>query len=227
MKFSSIMMLCATCVLLLAASRSNPHYNPAKSHHTQSGFRNNYSHQEKQSFWKWQWERWTHGVPENPPGGYGFALLQPDVAFLASNRVEPTLTWIGHATLLLQVGGVNILTDPHLTERASPVSFAGPKRQVPPALSLDNLPRIDVVVVSHNHYDHLDAGTVTRLNRQAGGPPRFFVPLGLKAWFASRGVENVSELDWWDHLQHMGLAIHFVPVQHWSARSPWDRNETL
>jgi len=83
------------------------------------------------------------------------------------------------------------------------------------------------VVVSHNHYDHLDAGTVTRLNRQAGGPPRFFVPLGLKAWFASRGVENVSELDWWDHLQHMGLAIHFVPVQHWSARSPWDRNETL
>ena len=227
MKFSSTMMLCATCVLLLAASRSNPHYNPAKSHHTQSGFRNNYSHQEKQSFWKWQWERSTHGVPENPPGGYGFALLRPDVAFLASNRVEPTLTWIGHATLLLQVGGVNILTDPHLTERASPVSFAGPKRQVPPALSLDNLPRIDVVVVSHNHYDHLDAGTVTRLNRQAGGPPRFFVPLGLKAWFASRGIDNVSELDWWDHLQHMGLAIHFVPVQHWSARSPWDRNETL
>ena len=227
MKIRSIMILCTACVLLLAACRSNPHYNPAKSHHTQDGFRNNYSHAEKQSFWKWQWARWTSGVPADPEGGYDFPVLKPDSAFLAANRTEGTLTWIGHATLLLQVGGVNVLTDPHLTERASPVSFAGPKRRVPPALSFANLPHIDVVVISHNHYDHLDSATVRQLNRQKGGPPRFFVPLGQKAWFASEGIANVVELDWWDHVQHNGLEIHLVPVQHWSARGVWDRNQTL
>jgi N-acyl-phosphatidylethanolamine-hydrolysing phospholipase D len=223
----SMIVLCTACALLAAASRSNPHYNPAKSHHTESGFRNNYPHQEKQSFWKWMWARWTGGVPEDPAGGYGFPVLKPDVAFLAANRSEPTLTWIGHATLLLQVGGVNVLTDPHFTERASPVAFAGPKRHVPPALALAELPHIDAVVISHNHYDHLDAGTVRHLNRQAGGAPRFFVPLGQKAWFAAEGIDNVVELDWWDHVQHMGLEFHLVPVQHWSARTPWDRNQTL
>ena len=227
MKIRPIMMLCAAGVLLLAACRSNPHYNPAKSHHTRDGFRNNYPHQEKQSFWSWQWERWKNGVPPDPDGGYGFALVKPDVAFLKANRNEPTLTWIGHATLLLQLGGVNVLTDPHLTERASPVSFAGPKRHVPPALSIAELPHIDAVVISHNHYDHLDAGTVKQLNLQAGGPPRFFVPLGQKAWFASEGIDNVAELDWWDSVQYRGLDIHLVPVQHWSARTPWDRNQTL
>jgi len=221
------MILCTAGVLLLAACRSNPYYNPAKSHHTQNGFRNNYPHQEKQSFWRWQWERWKNGVPPNPDGGYGFELVKPDVAFLKANRSESTLTWIGHATLLLQVGGVNILTDPHLTERASPVSFAGPKRHMPPALSIAELPHIDVVVVSHNHYDHLDVGTVKQLNRQGGGPPRFFVPLGQKAWFTSEGIDNVAELDWWDRAHYRGLDIHMVPVQHWSARTPWDRNETL
>ena len=227
MKIRSIMILGAACVPLLAACRSNPYYNPAKSHHTQNGFRNNYPHQEKQSFWSWQWERWKNGVPPDPDGGYGFALVKPDVTFLKANRTEPTLTWIGHATLLLQVGGVNVLTDPHFTERASPVSFAGPKRHVPPALSIAELPHIDVVVISHNHYDHLDAGTVKQLNRQTAGPPRFFVPLGEKAWFASEGIDNVAELDWWDRVKFRGLDIHLVPVQHWSARTPWDRNETL
>jgi L-ascorbate metabolism protein UlaG (beta-lactamase superfamily) len=154
-------------------------------------------------------------------------VLKPDAGFLAANRSEPTLTWIGHATLLVQIGGVNLLTDPHFTERASPVGFAGPKRRVPPALSLAELPHIDAVVISHNHYDHLDAGTVRQLNRQAGGAPRFFVPLGLKAWFAQEGIDNVVELDWWEHIEHMGLDVHLVPVQHWSARTPWDRNRTL
>ena len=227
MKIRSIIISCIACVLSLAACHSNPNYNPVKSHHTETGFRNNYPHQEKQSFWRWQWERWKNGVAPDPEGGYGFVLVKPDVAFLRSNRNEPTLTWIGHATLLLQVGGVNVLTDPHFTERASPVSFAGPKRYVPPALSIADLPHIDVVVISHNHYDHLDTGTVKQLNRQAGGPPRFFVPLGEKAWFGSEGIDNVAELDWWDRVRYRGLDIHLVPVQHWSARTPWDRNETL
>jgi N-acyl-phosphatidylethanolamine-hydrolysing phospholipase D len=223
----SMIVLCTACALLVAASRSHPNYNPAKSHHTESGFRNNYPHQEKQSFWKWMWARWTQGVPDDPAGGYGFPVLKPDAAFLAANRSEPTLTWIGHATLLLQLGGVNVLTDPHFSERASPVGFAGPKRYVPPALSLAELPHIDAVVISHNHYDHLDAGTVKELNRQPGGAPRFFVPLGLKAWFADEGIDNVVELDWWEQVRHMGVEFHLVPVQHWSARTAWDRNQTL
>src|SRR5205823_6143295 len=116
--------------LLLAGCHSNPYYNPAKPHHTTKGLRNNYPHASPASFWKWKWEQLRNGVPKDPEGGYRFELVKPDLDFLAANRTQPTLTWIGHATLLLQIGGVNILTDPHLTERASPLRFAGPKRQV-------------------------------------------------------------------------------------------------
>ena len=211
----------------MAACRSNPHYNPAKSHHTESGFRNNYPQPPRESFWKWQWQRWIRGVAPNPTEGYGFPVRKPDVTFLAANRSEPTLTWIGHATFLLQIGGVNVLTDPHLTQRASPLTFAGPRRHVAPALDFATMPHADVVVISHNHYDHLDLETVRRLHRQAGGPPMFFVPLGLKRWFRSQGIDNVTELDWWDSAVHRGLKITLTPVQHWSSRTPFDRNTTL
>lgn len=212
---------------LLAACHGNPHYNPMKTHHTDDGFRNNYPHPGKQSFWKWQWERWTKGTPADPEGGYKFPVVKPDAAYLAANRTEPTLTWIGHATFLLQLGGVNVLTDPQFSERASPLSFAGPKRHVEPPLTYETLPHIDLVVVSHSHYDHLDLDSVRRLNAQAGGPPMFFVPLGLKAWFREQGIGNVTELDWWDSADHMGIKVNLAPVQHWSARTPWDTNRTL
>ena len=217
----------AVGALVIAACHSNPHYNPMKTHHTPDGFRNNYPHTPKQSFWKWQWQRWTKGIPADPEAGYNFPLLKPDAVFLAANRTRPTLTWIGHATFLLQLGGVNVLTDPHLTERASPLSFAGPKRHVAPGLDFESLPHVDVVVISHNHYDHLDRDTVRRLNRQADGPPMFFVPLALKAWFRDEGITNVTELDWWESRDYMGLALHLAPVQHWSQRKPWDRDRTL
>jgi L-ascorbate metabolism protein UlaG (beta-lactamase superfamily) len=98
---------------------------------------------------------------------------------------------------------------------------------VEPPLDLGSLPHIDAVVVSHSHYDHLDLPTVKRLNAQQGGAPRFFVPLGLKQWFQSNGIDNVAELDWWDSAEHMGLKLTLAPVQHWSSRTPWDRNRTL
>jgi len=201
--------------------------NPSKTHHTAEGFRNNYPTGPRGDYRKWQRERKEQGLPKIPPGGYHFEVLAPDVAWLKSNRTQPTLTWIGHATFLLQLGGLNILTDAHLTDRASPVWFAGPKRVTPPAIELGDLPHIDAVVISHNHYDHLDRATVKRLARQAAGSPRFFVPLGLKTWFAGAGIRDAMELDWWDAVDYKGLQFTLVPVQHWSARTLWDRDRTL
>ncbi len=221
-------------MLLLAlgacAAPGNPNYDRGKPHHTPDGFRNNYIEglgNSGGSFWKWQWERWRAGLPRPPENGYDFPQVEPDVAWLKANRTETAATWIGHATVLVQVAGVNILTDPHLTERASPVSFAGPKRRVPPALDFATMPHIDMVVISHNHYDHLDQETVLRLSRQSAGSPRFFVPLVNKAWFADLGVADVVEMDWWDRRDFKGLEVHFTPVQHWSARTPNDRLRTL
>jgi N-acyl-phosphatidylethanolamine-hydrolysing phospholipase D len=217
----------ALIVLLLIACGTNPYFDPAKPHHTAEGFRNRYPHPEKGSFWKWKFEQWRYGTPQMPAGGWSFPVLRPDVAFIRSNRSVDTLTWIGHASFLLQLGGLNILTDPHLTGRASPVSFAGPKRITAPALDFADLPRIDIVVVSHNHYDHMDAETLVRLAAQPGGPPRYFVGLGLKRWFEARGIETVVELDWWDSRSVTGISLHFVPTQHWSKRTLWDENQTL
>ena len=201
--------------------------NGTKPHHGADGFRNNYPTVARGSYWRWQRERWSKGLPKIPPGGYHFEQSQPDVHWLRANRSVDTITWIGHASFLLQLGGLNILTDPHLTERASPLAFAGPRRLVPPALALRELPHIDVVVISHNHYDHLDAGTVKHLAQQRAGSPLFLVPLGLKAWFNGRGMRHVIELDWWERTAHAGLQFHLCPVQHWSARSLWDRDKTL
>ena len=184
-------------------------------------FRNRYPHPNKGGFWRWKWEQLRDGLPETPEEGYHFETARPQLA------ANPSVTWVGHATVLLRVGGLSVLTDPHFSERASPVRFAGPKRVVPPVPALSELPHIDAVVVSHNHYDHLDLASVARLAEQPGGAPRFFVPLGLKDWFRRRGIENVEELDWWDSRQFNGLEVHFVPVQHWSKRTLADENQTL
>ncbi|HWU69175.1 MAG TPA: MBL fold metallo-hydrolase [Stenotrophobium sp.] len=149
----------------------------------------------------------------------------PDVDWLKANRSVDALTWIGHSSFLVQWQGLNILTDPHLTARASPLRHAGPKRQQPPALDFAGLPKIDAVVVSHNHYDHLDRDTVKRLARDHA--PRFFVPLGLKVWFGREGIDNVTELDWWQDTQWQALRVTAVPVQHFSGRTASDRNATL
>jgi glyoxylase-like metal-dependent hydrolase (beta-lactamase superfamily II) len=198
-----------------------------RKHHTPDGFRNNYTAIQGGGFWKWQWERWTGSTPQAPPGGWTIPRQTPDVAFLASNHGGPTITWIGHATMLVQVAGRNVLTDPQFTERASPVSFAGPRREVPPAIAVAELPHIDAVLISHNHYDHLDLASLEQLARQPGGAPVFYVPLGLKAWFRRHALPVPVELDWWDQRQDGPLTVHAVPVQHWSARTPWDRNQTL
>jgi L-ascorbate metabolism protein UlaG (beta-lactamase superfamily) len=217
------------CILLALAACStvNPYFDPAIPHRGRDGFHNNYPVEREGGYWTWQWQRWRDGLPHPPANGYRFPMATVDGAWLQSNRTEASVTWIGHATVLLQIGGVNLLTDPHLGERASPLSFAGPVRRVPPGVGYEQLPHVDAVVISHNHYDHLDLGTVKRLAAQAGGSPRFYVPLGLKEWFNDRGITDVVELDWWESRDHAGLKIHCVPVQHWSKRTLTDRDQTL
>lgn len=148
-----------------------------------------------------------------------------DGAALRANHGDPTLTWIGHSTLLVQLDGVNLLTDPQWSGRASPVSFGGPRRVTPPGLRFEDLPPIHLVLISHDHYDHLDVATVKRLAAQHR--PRFLVPLGLRAWFAQLGITDVEELDWWEHRTMRALTITAVPAQHFSGRTPWDRNRRL
>ncbi|MBF2735006.1 MAG: MBL fold metallo-hydrolase, partial [Betaproteobacteria bacterium AqS2] len=163
---------------------------------------------------------------EGFPPELGFELAAKDPAALAANRTRPSATWIGHCTLLVQAGGLNILTDPHFTERASPLPFAGPKRTTPPGLALAELPPIDVVLVSHNHYDHLDYRSIQELKEHSPAA-RYYVPLGLKKWFEKAGVANCVERDWWQEDEVAGAKVTAVPCQHWSNRSGFDRNRTL
>ena len=195
--------------------------------HGPDGYRNNYPHAGRESFWAWQWERMRDGLPKPPPGGWNLPAVKTDPAALASPDVNPSVTWIGHATMFVRLAGKNILFDPVFAERASPFAFAGPKRIVPLPIDIADLPRIDVVLISHNHYDHLDADAVARLAAMPQGSPRFIVPLGLKAWFATLGITKVDEYDWWQETREGELSITFVPVQHWSRRRLDDTNQTL
>lgn len=136
------------------------------------------------------------------------------------------LTFIGHSTFLLQLPGLNILTDPVFASRAGPLGLLGPKRIRPPALRLGQLPRIDVVLLSHCHYDHLDLAALRWLARQHR--PAIVTTLGNRAWLEARGVGRVTELDWWQsHHPATGLEAICTPAQHFAARTPWDRNRTL
>jgi N-acyl-phosphatidylethanolamine-hydrolysing phospholipase D len=191
------------------------------------GFRNNYPHPDKPSFLAWQWERLRDGLPQPPPGGWNLPVMQTDPAALGAPGNNPSVTWVGHATMLVRLAGKNMLFDPIFSERASPVGFAGPRRIVPLPIDIPQLPRIDVVMISHNHYDHLDAESIKRLAAMPQGSPRFLVPLGLKAWFAELGITRVDEYDWWQDTREDTLKITFVPVQHWSKRRLNDTNQTL
>ena len=215
-------MSCAFCIFagFYAEAQSPPHHGP-------DGFHNNYAHEGPQSFWLWKWEQLRDGVPEPPPGGWKIPQVRTDAAALRANTSAPTVTWIGHASFLVQLGGMNVLVDPQFSERASPVAFAGPRRIVALPLTIAELPRIDVVLISHNHYDHLDVATVKSLAASSNGAPLFLVPLGLKAWFHDLGVDTVEEYDWWQSRAVGALKFTLVPVQHWSKRTLWDANKTL
>jgi N-acyl-phosphatidylethanolamine-hydrolysing phospholipase D len=160
-------------------------------------------------------------------GRDGAPAVEPnDGSFLRENARHsvPTVTWIGHSTVLVQMDHVTFLTDPIWAERASPFETMGPKRFVPPGVAFDDLPPVDFAVVSHSHYDHADFETLQRLSARG---TRIFTPLGLGTLLRDEGVATVDELDWWEERQVGRIAVHCVPAQHWSARGLFDKDQTL
>ena len=134
--------------------------------------------------------------------------------------------WIGHSTFLIKKSGVTILTDPIFSKRASPFRNIGPKRLIPPAIPLDAIPDIDIVTVSHNHYDHLDIHSLKKISKKHP-EAIFLVPAGDKKLLKRKKIKNVYDFDWWESIEHKGFVITFTPVQHWSKRSLFDRNKSL
>ncbi len=185
---------------------------------------------EEGGFLRWQRERRGKEMAPDPTPEQ-LPRAEPRIAYPHAAADELRVTWVGHASFLLQVGGLNILTDPHWSRRASPVQFAGPARFTPPGVEWDALPPIDAVLISHDHYDHLDDDTVRRLHGRFGHALRWFAPLGYREWFASRGVHNLVELDWWGEAAVDGpggsVRVAALPCQHWTRRSPWDEREKL
>jgi N-acyl-phosphatidylethanolamine-hydrolysing phospholipase D len=155
-------------------------------------------------------------------------VLGNDGVFLRENAThsEPTVTWVGHSTLLVQMDHVTFLTDPIWSATPSPVSFAGPRRFVPPGIAIEDLPPIDFVVISHNHYDHLDLPTLVAL-AERDPDTRFFVPLNNGPLLRDNGIENVMELDWGSSVDHEGTRIYCLPAQHWSKRGLSDDRVAL
>lgn len=138
---------------------------------------------------------------------------------------DPGYMLINHSTVLIHINGLYILTDPIWSERTSPVSFIGPKRVRKPAIKIDDLPQIDAVVISHNHYDHFDLPTLEILKEKFN--PRVFTGLGNEYLLEGIGIRNYQVMDWWEKVDFKGIAIHMTPAQHWSARGLFDRHQTL
>lgn len=163
---------------------------------------------------RWRLERRREPRIHQP---FEMRVREPDPGALSAGRAS--LTWIGHATFVLQLGGKVIVTDPIWRER---VGFA--RRRSPPGLPLASVaPRTDVVLISHNHYDHLDAWTI----RELGPRPTYVVPLGNAGTMRRAGAREIVELDWWQTHHEGPLEITLVPARHWSMRAPWDRNQSL
>lgn len=208
----------AACLLSFAASGAAQSAPSMSSHFDGSRFFNpERGDPTMGDTWKWFWEmktqRWPDWV-ENPP--------QPP----PPERVEPGIlraTYVNHATVLLQLDGLNILTDPIWSKRAGPVSWLGVKRVRAPGISFDRLPKIDVVLISHDHYDHLDRPTIHQLWRR--DQPHFLVGLRVGARLKAMGVPAgaISELDWWQAYApaRTEARIFFVPARHGSGRSPF------
>jgi N-acyl-phosphatidylethanolamine-hydrolysing phospholipase D len=174
---------------------------------------------------RWARERRSQRFAPTPRRGT-FPVAAPEVVHPRAGADRFTATWVGHSTILLQIGGLNVLTDPVFSERAFPVQWMGPRRLMDPGLALDALPPLDVVTISHSHYDHLDRPAVKRIAR-AHPQATWVIPLGLGRYIRPWGARAIVELDWWEETVAHGLRVTATPARHFSARRIGDRNRTL
>ncbi len=209
----------------MTARDANRYYRGPQSDHFKDGVFFNPGGEAPRGFidlLKWQFgggrAKWPSSWPEP---------LLPAKPERRVDRDGLRVTMVGHASLLIQASGLNILTDPVWSERVSPVSFAGPRRVSAPGIAFEDLPPIDMVLVSHNHYDHLDARTLARLH--AAHEPRIVTPLGNDTIIkAATPAAKISAHDWGDRLDFdNGVAVHVEPAHHWSARGTRDRRKAL
>ncbi|MEP6621816.1 MAG: MBL fold metallo-hydrolase [bacterium] len=201
---------------------------PPAHHAPGGGFRNPWPDSEPHGFGallRWAGER--RGQRRSPtPAPGSFPTATPRIAHPRAAAPERSATWIGHSTVLLQMSGLNVLTDPVWSDRASPLKWIGPKRIMTPALPLAGLPPLDVILISHSHYDHLDKRTVRQLAREHANAA-WIVPLRLGQLLRDWGARTIIELDWWQSASVKSMQITATPARHFSARGINDRNETL
>jgi N-acyl-phosphatidylethanolamine-hydrolysing phospholipase D len=213
-------------ILLAGAPAGTEPVTGRPLHHVEGGFRNLDPTFGRPSAWtRWSFIARRTWQSATSPRAFDAPRVPNDGAALRAVPPPPAITWIGHATVLVQIDGLNVLTDPNWSDRAGPTSWIGARRVAAPGLAFEDLPRIDAVTISHDHYDHLDLPTVKRL--AATHAPLFLVPLGMKAWFEDNGMSRVEELDWWQERQLRGVRFVCTPAQHFSQRSLWDGNQRL
>ncbi len=208
-------------LLFLLCFRLSAAVTESGSDHFDGKYFFNPGQEDKNSFFdllKWKFTSRPAEWPEHVPNKDYPAPILPE-------GKKATFTFINHATFLIQTPQVTFITDPVFSERVSPFKFIGPKRVRAPGVALDKLPVIDVVMVSHNHYDHMDLDSLRALD--AKFHPLFIVPLGNREFLVERGLQNVIELDWWEEHKVKDAIITFTPTQHWSSRTLWDKYETL
>lgn len=181
----------------------------------------NYEGRPERSFfdiWKWRlssdktkWPDWIESEPQKVPNERESGL---------------SVTFINHSTFLIQINGVNILTDPFYSYRASPLTWAGPKRVRNPGVRMEDLPPVDIILISHNHYEHMDKPALRKLHKLFPDAA-VYTGLGNIPDIEETGFMNVTEMDWWESTETEGITLTFVPARHFSARTLWDRNKTL
>lgn len=174
---------------------------------------------------RWALERRSQPQAPTPPRG-SFATSAPVISYPRAATAERRATWVGHSTVLLQVGGINLITDPVFGPRAFPVQWMGPRRVMDPGLALERLPPLDLVLLSHNHYDHMDRPAIRRL-APAHPAATWIVPLGLGGYVRGWGVREIVELDWWKTVEVNGVRVTATPARHFSNRRLGDRNRSL
>ena len=208
-----LLTLVMSCAAVSKSYQKSDHFDGKKFH--------NPGKNDLKSFWqvlKWKMTADTVKWPESVANkNYPFRALAPTEKVSAS--------FINHATFFIQLPGLNVLTDPVYSERVSPFTWMGPKRVREAGLSFDTLPNVDVVIISHNHYDHLDKESLKQID--AKFHPLFLVPLGDEKLLQDLGIQNVKAMDWWEEVRVKETRFIFTPSQHWSARSLWDKNESL